>query len=336
MNPLLTEDQRLLRDTLRQGLAKVCPVTNVRAVWHNPAALRPLWREFANLGLLGILVPEDFGGLGMTEVELAVAMEEVGYAAAPGPLLEAAAIAVPSLLGIANAPANVLEASLGAVIEGAKLVTAGTHPSDPIAWAEEADFCLLRATSGPRLLARADYSATPQPSVDACRRTATVSAQGWEGDGTAPSQRAALAAAAQLIGLAKRMTEMTVEYANVRQQFGKPIGSFPAVKHHLVDAHAATEMARPLVLRAAWSLSVGASDAAFAVSMAKAAASDAAELAAKKALQVHGAIGYTTECDLHFFLKRTWALARAHGSASWHREQVAAALLDGSAAPSFC
>jgi alkylation response protein AidB-like acyl-CoA dehydrogenase len=163
-----------------------------------------------------------------------------------------------------------------------------------------------------------------------------VAAQGWEGDGTAPSQRAALAAAAQLIGLAKRMTEMTVEYANVRQQFGKPIGSFQAVKHHLVDAHAATEMARPLVLRAAWSLSVGASDAAFAVSMAKAAASDAAELSAKKALQVHGAIGYTTECDLHFFLKRTWALARAHGSASWHREQVAAALLDGPAAPAFC
>ena len=104
MQPLLTEDQLLLRATIRSGLAKVCPVTTVRAVWHDPAALRPLWREFANLGLLGLLVPEDFGGLGMTEVELAVAMEEVGYAAAPGPLLEAAALAVPSLLGIANAP----------------------------------------------------------------------------------------------------------------------------------------------------------------------------------------------------------------------------------------
>jgi hypothetical protein len=106
-----------------------------------------------------------------------------------------------------------------------------------------------------------------------------------------------------------------------------PIGSFQAVKHHLADARIALEFARPLVYRAAWSLTRGDADASTHVSMAKSTASDAAVLAARRALQCHGAIGYSYEYDLHLFMKRTWALAAAWGDAAWHRDRVGRAIL---------
>ena len=106
---------------------------------------------------------------------------------------------------------------------------------------------------------------------------------------------------------------MAATYAKERHQFGRPIGSFQAVKHLLADARVALEFARPATYRAAWSLATAQPTLSHDASMAKAMASDAADLAARVALQVHGAIGYTWECDLHFFLKRTWALVAGLG-----------------------
>jgi alkylation response protein AidB-like acyl-CoA dehydrogenase len=128
---------------------------------------------------------------------------------------------------------------------------------------------------------------------------------------------AALGAAAQLVGLGQRMLDMTVDYAKQREQFGVPIGSFQAVKHHLADALKELAFARPAVRRAAATL------APPDVSMAKAMASDAASFSARQALQCHGAIGYTVEHDLHRFLQQTWKLARTFGDAAWHRERIA-------------
>ena len=140
--------------------------------------------------------------------------------------------------------------------------------------------------------------------------------------------RGALAAAAQLLGVADRLIEIAADYAREREQFGKPIGSFQAVKHHLANALLALEFARPVTYRAAY---LGrprrTATTSTHVSMAKAYASDAAALAARTALQVHGAIGYTWEHDLHLWMKRAWALAAAWGDASWHRERVAHAVL---------
>ena len=127
----------------------------------------------------------------------------------------------------------------------------------------------------------------------------------------------ALAAAAQLVGLGQRMLDMTVEYVKERKQFGVPIGSFQAVKHQLADSLKELRFARPAVWRAATTLDP------VHVSMAKAMASDAASFTARRALQCHGAIGYTVEYELHRFLKQTWVLARAHGDAAWHRELIA-------------
>jgi alkylation response protein AidB-like acyl-CoA dehydrogenase len=117
-----------------------------------------------------------------------------------------------------------------------------------------------------------------------------------------------------------------VEYVKEREQFGVPIGSFQAVKHHLADAAAQLTFARPLVYQAAWSIAVGHDDRSRDVSTAKAVVSDAAELVGRKALQCHGAIGFTTEADLHLYLKRTWALARSWGDSAWHRDRVGVAL----------
>ncbi len=144
------------------------------------------------------------------------------------------------------------------------------------------------------------------------------------------ADRAAAGTAALLVGLAERMLAMAAAYAKERHQFGKPIGSFQAVKHLLANARVALEFARPATYRAAWSLATAQPTLSHDASMAKAMASDAADLAARVSLQVHGAIGYTWECDLHFFLKQTWALSRAWGDAATHRRLVLAQVRNSS------
>mgnify|MGYP001474651806 CR=1 FL=1 len=135
--------------------------------------------------------------------------------------------------------------------------------------------------------------------------------------------RGVLGTAAQLIGLARRMLSMTVEYVSSRRQFGVPVGSFQAVKHHLATALLQVEFAEPAVARAGFSLATDDPHRDRDVALAKALASEAAAAVARTALQCHGAIGYTTEYDLHLFAKRAWALAAEWGSAAWHRARLA-------------
>jgi alkylation response protein AidB-like acyl-CoA dehydrogenase len=136
-----------------------------------------------------------------------------------------------------------------------------------------------------------------------------------------------MATGAVLLGVADRLVTMTAGYALERSQFGHPIGSFQAVKHHLANALVRLEFARPAVYQAAWSLDNGDPDADRHCSMAKALASDAATGAARTALQVHGAIGYTWEHDVHLWMKRAWSLAAAWGDAGFHRALVLESLL---------
>jgi hypothetical protein len=142
------------------------------------------------------------------------------------------------------------------------------------------------------------------------------------------ADRASVATAAGLLGLSQRMIAMAADYARARHQFGHPIGSFQAVKHLLAGAQVQLEFARPVVYGAAWAGARDAPGAARLASMAKATASDAATEAARVSLQVHGAIGYTWECDLHLFLKRAWALAAAWGDAGHHRSLVLGSLVE--------
>lgn len=141
------------------------------------------------------------------------------------------------------------------------------------------------------------------------------------------SVRGALGTAAFQLGLATTMLNLAVEYAKIREQFGKPIGSFQAVKHHLANAAISIEFARPLVYRAATSLAAAHIDTSIHVSMAKLRADECALFVAKTSLQVHGAIGYTTEHDLHLWMKRAWACAAAWGTVNDHRAVLRAHLL---------
>jgi hypothetical protein len=140
-------------------------------------------------------------------------------------------------------------------------------------------------------------------------------------------RRATLAVSAQLLGLADVLLETAVGYAKERRQFGKPIGSFQAIQHHLADALLKIRFAKPVVYRAAWSVASGSEEADLHVSMAKYYAAEAAEVACRKSLQVHGAIGYTFEYDLHLWMKRVWSLRTSWGSPADHLRRVGDAIL---------
>jgi alkylation response protein AidB-like acyl-CoA dehydrogenase len=150
--------------------------------------------------------------------------------------------------------------------------------------------------------------------------------EAWQADVALAYEFGALATAAQLVGAGQALLDAAVEYAKKRSQFGRVIGSYQAIKHKLADVHIALELARPLVYGAALSLADQSPDTPRDVSAAKAAASDAALLAARSALQTHGAIGFTAEHDLSLWLLRVQALRSAWGDLATHRRRVLEAL----------
>ena len=222
---------------------------------------------------------------------------------------------------------------LGVVAEGAATMAVGTSAMPAVPGAVGADLLLLERDGELHAVPGAAVTLTPRPALDGHAALAAVEwepsattlvVSGFEAEGflTTLGDRAAMGTAAVLVGVADRLVAMAARYAQERSQFGKPIGSFQAVKHLLADALVRVEFARPFVYRAAWSLTEDDPDAGLHASMAKAMASDAATLAARTALQVHGAIGYTWEHDLHLWMKRAWALAAAWGDAAAHRARV--------------
>jgi alkylation response protein AidB-like acyl-CoA dehydrogenase len=335
-----TEEQQLFRQSVRSLLQQECPPGHVRSSWSSATGRSPaLWAKLAELGVVGLTVPEAYGGLGGTAIELCAILEEAGRAALPEPLLETTAVAVPMLGEVGGE--ELCARWLPEVAAGRAVLTVGLASMPFVADAHVADLLLLERDGEIHAVSRAAATLTPQASVDGARRlfrvafhpgSGTCLARGEEAARAALAafDRGALATAAVLLGIGRRMLDMTVEYVKIRRQFGRPIGSFQAVKHHLADALLKVEMASPVVHRAACSAAHGDAEQAVHVSMAKAYASDAAEVAARAALQCHGAIGYTVEHDLHLWMKRAWALAAAFGDAAFHRARVAAAVLDAS------
>ena len=329
------QDAAALREASDAVLSARATAAVIRAGWAPgaPGEVRSIWRALAGIGVVGALVPEAAGGLGLDQNALPPVAERLGYCALPAPAIETLAVAAP-LLAAASHPA------LPEVLSGAALVTAqlatSMRPGLLIPFGSVADYVLLRADDGGlRLFERGELEAEPVSAVDASRqlvRLLTRPAGGAllagpaESAGEAAWQRGVLGTAAVLVGLADRMLSMTVDYVKNRRQFGVPVGSFQAIKHRLADALVSVEFARPAVLAAAWAQAAGAADAAEQTSVAKVLASDAAAAVAGAAIQCHGAMGYTTEHDLHLYAKRAWALARSWGSADWHRHRLAEAL----------
>jgi alkylation response protein AidB-like acyl-CoA dehydrogenase len=338
-------DQQLeFRDAVRQVLDKECTPFDLRAAYEDPVARSPRWATLAEMGIVGLTTPERHGGLGMGLLDLVLLLEEAGRVALPEPLLETTGLAAPLLGSTTGTRAATWLDRIAAGDLAVAVAPVEPSGTPVVAGAVGADLIIAHAVSAngrPELHAvpGAVCTATPVPSLDPTRRLATVAwdpspatlvASGEEAHVLMAdlADRAAVGTAAQLLGLADHMITLAAEYARERHQFGRPIGSFQAVKHLLAGAQVKLEFARPVTYAAAWSIDGGEPDRSRSASLAKAYASDAATEAARVSLQVHGAIGYTWECDLQLFLKRAWALAEAWGSAADHRERILASLLD--------
>ena len=284
-----------------------------------------VWRKLAGAGVTALAVPQRWGGLGASPLDIVVACEELGHHALPGPVAESVAVVPWLVTGLGD------EALAGRWLPGLAagdlVATLALPPWRPYAAdADAADLVLLAegdavwlAGPGPR-----HRSVDPARSVsEAGGREVLARGPAVAGAVAQAAEAGVLACAAQLLGAGRALLAASVRHAVQRIQFGRPVGAFQAVKHHLADGAIALEFAGPLLDAAAAALVAG-EFAARDVSAAKVACTDAARLAARTALQVHGAIGYTEEHDLHLWLLKVRALAGAWGSQAEHRARVMA------------
>lgn len=317
MNFEIDDQQRDFAASIDAALSAANLPDAVRAWAAGDAAPgRKVWAQLSDLGVTALMVPERFDGIDAHPVDLVVALERLGRWNVPGPVTESIAVA-PILLAD--------DERAGALASGDLVATVAAPPL--VARAVDADTAGLVLLAADGQVSDAAAGAR-QESVDPSRHLFDVTAagDGRPADVARAFEFGALATAAQLIGAAQAMLDASVDYAKQRSQFGTIIGTYQAIKHKLADVLIAVEMARPLVYGAALSLADGSGDTARDVSAAKVAAADAALLAARSALQTHGAIGYTQEHDLSLLLLRVQALRPAWGDPTWHRRRVLEAL----------
>ena len=295
-------------------------VPNAARRWASgdPASGLAVWRRLADLGVTALAVPEKQGGLGASPLDLVVACEELGHHAVPGPVAESLA-AGPALLG-ALADAGSCGEWLAGLAAGDLIVTLAAPPWVPFA----ASGLVLYAEDGVVGRGRADATFR---SVDPARSLAEVHrgpvlAERVAGAVARALDFGALACSAQLLGAGRALLEASVLHAGWRVQFGRPVGAFQAVKHRLADVAIGLQFARPLLEAAGVALATGEPTAGRDVSAAKVACAEAAYRAARAALQVHGAIGYTAEHELSRFLLQVRALVPAWGAQAEHRARV--------------
>ena len=341
----LSDDQLALRDGARELLDGLAPTTRVRTVVDAGGGIDDgLWKAMVEQGWTAVEVPEDRGGLGLGAVEVAVLVEEIGRHVAPAPflstLLALGALARPGRDDWAERLAG--GDAIGCVAwsrSGHGDVRAAgdrlTGRSDPVQFAPSADVAVVVAETddGPGLYAvelRERERPRREPAMDLTRELgwlrfddAPAERLGGAGDVDALLDRGAAFTSAEMLGGASRAMDMAVEYAKDRVQFGRPIGSFQAVKHRCADMLVDVEGMRSSAYWAAWCIGAGHEDASVAASTAKIWCSDASKRVMASALQVHGGIGFTWEHDLHLFLKRAQLDQVSFGDAAFHRQRLA-------------
>jgi alkylation response protein AidB-like acyl-CoA dehydrogenase len=317
----IDEQQRDFAASIDAALASADLPAAVRA-WArgDTAPGRKVWAQLADLGVTALAVPEKYDGIEAHPVDLMVAAERLGRWCVPGPVTESIAVA-PVLLADDDRSATLATGEL--------IATVAMPPQVPRAVdADTAGLILVASRKEDDGEVRDGTAGEQHESVDPSRKLfdVTASGEGRAADVARAYEFGALATAAQLVGAGQAMLDMSVEYAKQRSQFGRVIGTYQAIKHKLADVHIAVELARPLVYSAALSLADGSSDTTRDVSAAKVAAADAALLAARSALQTHGAIGFTQEHDLSLWLLRVQALRSAWGDPTAHRRRLLEAL----------
>lgn len=333
MDFTFSEDQLLFQESVRDFLVNEVTTESLRVGWDDDSGRSAaLWQQLAELGLTGMTVPEEFGGLGMSELDFVLLAQEAGYVALAEPLVHSSLVAVPTILASGNRA--LAEQWLPKIAAGEAKAVVGLAINGLVEDAHIADLLILEKGGAVYALEQQQASLRANESIDPARKlfavefdTAAVTLLA-EGDAAqaliaAALNRGALGVAAQALGLSQRMIDITVQYSGERKQFGVAIGSFQAVKHHMANIAYRLEYAKTPVYRAAYALSEGLASAAMNVSHAKFAACEVASLAAKNCIQVHGAMGYTWEVDLHIFMKRAWAFNSSWGSAGFHKNRVA-------------
>ncbi|QIB42534.1 acyl-CoA dehydrogenase family protein [Streptomyces aureoverticillatus] len=334
MRFLLDDEQRAFARSL-DGMLTAADIPGAARDWAagEHASGLAVWRRLGEAGVFGLAAPEGYEGVGPLPVETAVAFVELGRHAVPGPAVETvAAVALLSRLaelGVPEPAKRFLPALVGGRVSATLTLTGTGTNTGPLALDADTAGVLLAAGDGEVRLAPGQ--AGTRASLDPTRRLGRLLpggellASGEPADAAArwALDWAALATAAQCLGVGYALLDRTVAYVKGRTQFGVPVGSFQAVKHRLADVLVALEFARPLVFGAAVSLRDGNRAAARVdLAAAKVTAGDAAHHAARAALQLHGALGYTAEYDLSLWLLKARALRGAWGGAGMWRGRV--------------
>ena len=365
MNFDFSDEQKQMRDTARKFLAEKCPPKAVRAVLDGNAHLdRDLWKGLAEMGFLGIAIPEAFGGAGAGYLELCVIAEEIGRALAPVPFSSTVYLAAEAILLAGSAaqkqkwlPLIASGAAIGtlALFEGKgnpspksiQLTAAGgslTGIKKPVPDGAIADFVIVAARTGSTgrdsdialflvEMNSAGIEARALTSIDPTRGQAELTFKncaaeplGAPGEGwSLLSQlldRAAVLTAFEQVGGADRALEMGRDYALDRIAFGRPIGSFQAVKHMLADMYVSATLARSNSYYGAWALSTNAAELPEAAAAARISATQAFQHCAKNNIQVHGGMGFTWEFDCHLYYRRANATALGLGSLSYWEDAL--------------
>lgn len=351
---LYSDTEDALRDSVRHLFADRCPPETVARTYDSvPQDFSSVWRSLAaELGAAGLLVPESLGGAGAGAREAAVVMEEIGRAVAPVPFLSSAVLATVALLRAGDTE------TVSALAQGertaALVVPLSTAPDDPIAGvsvggdgliglvssvagAGEADV-LVVPVAGRRGLelhavdrTSAGVEVAPVPALDMTRPLANVRFSGAASSRVGPAdgavaealQTAAALLASEQLGLAQWCFDTTLAYAKQRKQFGRPIGSYQAIKHRLADLWFEVGAATAVARYAADTCARGDDDAATAAVLAQAYCSGIAVHAAEECVQLHGGIGMTWEYPAHLYLKRAKSDQLALGTAYRHRSRLA-------------
>lgn len=365
---VFTEEQGALRSGVRKFCADHIGEDAVRAAMESdPPFDRKVWQRLGSeLGVLGLSVPEAAGGVGGTLVDQAVAVEELGAALAPGPLFGTVYLAVPALVA-ASRPSPLLDGlvdgsrtaafavidvagafdsdavSVDASGDGQSWTVSGTVPRVVDAGAADLILVAAKTDGGVGLFAveadSAGVQRKPLGTLDLTRPQADVTFTDTAAELIAGPEEAervithalhvgAALLAVEQVGAAQHLLNLSTEYAKTRLQFGRPIGSFQAVKHRLADDLVAVEHARSTAYHAVWALTHASDDAALSVSIAQATCSAAFVRVAGDTIQVHGGIGFTWEHQAHLYYKRAYTDAALLGSAEQHRARIAEFVLD--------
>jgi alkylation response protein AidB-like acyl-CoA dehydrogenase len=357
-----SDDQKFLKAEARKFLEARAPVTVARAVLDDPAKTHDgdLWKAVAAQGWLATAIPEAYGGLGLGGIELCAIAEELGRSLAPIPfsstvyfvaealmlagseaqkkawLPRIAAGEVIGCFATVERPGVLTEAQVQARVEGGKL----TGVKMPVTDGSAADLAVVLASDGGKTSlflvdlraggVTRETLATLDPTRDAAKLTfsgAGAERLGEAGEGLSLAEavldRAAVLLAFEQVGGADRALEMAKAYALERYAFGRPIGSYQAIKHKLADIYVKTELARSNAYFGAWALATGAAELPVAAAAARVSANDAFWFAAKENLQTHGGMGFTWAVDCHLFYRRAQQLGLvAGGSKAWKERLV--------------